>query len=108
MRIFLILIALAGCSDGTHRSVDAAVGAPVTLGCETYCTEIQANCTGANAQYPDTAHCFATCMSFTVGTGQTTDMSGNTLECRTFHAGTPSITTPATHCVYAGPGGDLI
>src|SRR4051812_7234786 len=109
MRPFLILIALVGCGGDSTPAVDAAV--PIDAGaldCPAYCTEIQANCIGANAQYPDMAHCMATCASFTVGTSTVTDMSGNTLGCRIYHGGAPSKTAAATHCVHAGPGGDLI
>ena len=108
MRIFLMMVTLVGCGSGKQPAVDAAVDAPVTLDCQTYCTEIQANCTDANAQYPDMPHCLATCASFTVGPSKVTDTSGNTLGCRIYHAGALSMTAPETHCVHAGPGGDLI
>jgi hypothetical protein len=109
MRTLLIMVALVGCGGDKKPAIDAAPdAAPVALDCPTYCTEIQENCTGANAQYPDMAHCTATCASFTVGTSKVTDTSGNTLGCRIYHAGAPSMTAPATHCVHAGPGGDLI
>lgn len=105
MRTLLVLVALAGCGGDPKPAIDAA---PITLDCPSYCTEIQAHCTGANAQYPDPAHCLATCASFTVGTSKLTDTSGNTLGCRINYAGAPSMTAPATHCAHAGPGGDLI
>jgi hypothetical protein len=109
MRTSLLLIVLAGCSDDKKPAIDAAPDvAVIALDCPTYCTQIQANCTGTNAQYPDMAHCTATCASFTVGTSKVTDTSGNTLGCRIYHAGAPSMMAPATHCVHAGPGGDAI
>ncbi len=80
---------------------------PPAPDCATYCTEIQTNCTGANAQYPaeaSNAHCLATCASFSLGTAA--DKTGNTLGCRIYHAGAPAMQDPATHCVHAGPGGD--
>ena len=101
MRPFLVLVALVGCG-GNDPTPDAP-----PLDCSTYCTEIQANCTGANAQYPDLAHCMATCTSFPMGS-MVTNTPGNTLGCRIYHAGGPSKMLPATHCVHAGPGGDLI
>lgn len=107
MRSFLIAIALAGCGGDTKPTIDAPPDS-VPLDCSTYCAEIQANCTGANAQYPDMAHCMATCASFAVGTSKVTDMSGNTLGCRIYHAGAPSMMAAATHCPHAGPAGDLI
>jgi hypothetical protein len=120
MRTLFITLALVGfgCGDdGTKPAIDAAPpvvdaapdAAPVVaLDCPTYCNQIQANCTGANAQYPDMGHCIGTCASFTVGTSKVTDTAGNTLGCRIYHGGTPSMTMPAMHCVHAGPGGDLI
>lgn len=105
MRSLLVMISLVGCGGGGNPAIDAA---PVALDCPTYCAEVQANCTGANAQYPDMAHCMATCASFTVGTSTVTDTSGNTLGCRIHYAGAPSMTAPATDCVHAGPAGDLI
>jgi hypothetical protein len=109
MRTLLIAVALVGCGGDKKPAVDAAPDvATVALDCSTYCTEIQANCAGSNAQYPDMAHCTATCASFTVGTSKVTDTSGNTLGCRIYHAGAPSMTAPATHCVHAGPAGDLL
>ena len=112
MRAFLILMVLVGCGDD-HPAIDAAPDTEpdalvIALDCPTYCTEIQANCTGANAQYPDRQHCDATCASFTVGTSKVTDTTGNTLGCRIYHGGDPAKMAAATHCVHAGPGGDLI
>lgn len=112
--IILIVAALVGCggSDGQKPAVDAAIDAapdaPVTLDCQTYCTQIQKQCSDANAQYADTAHCLAACASFEVGASAVTDMSGNTLGCRIYHSGEPSVTAPAMHCIHAGPAGDLI
>jgi hypothetical protein len=111
MRTFLVLAVLAGCGDcgGPDPAVDAEPDAEVvTLDCPTYCDKIQRNCTGANSQYPDTAHCMAACASFTVGTSAVTDTSGNTLGCRIYHAGAPSMAMPAVHCAHAGPGGDQL
>lgn len=118
MRAILIAIAFAGCGSDPHPSIDAAtpfdaapdadVDAPLAVDCPTYCAEVQANCTGDNAQYSDTAHCLAACASFPVGDSKVTDTSGNTLGCRIYHGGAPSMAAPATHCAHAGPGGDLI
>lgn len=94
--------ALAACSDD-KPAADAAPS--VALTCDTYCSQIQTNCTGANAQYSDAAHCQAACASFAVGTS-VTETSGNTLGCRIYHSGAPAAGTPATHCPHAGPGGD--
>jgi len=113
MRTFVVMIALAGCNHH-DAAVDAAVprdavpdAPPVALDCPSYCAEMDAHCTGANAQYSDAAHCSSACKSFTVGASQITDRTGNTLGCRIYYAGVPSMTDPGTHCVHAGPGGDL-
>jgi hypothetical protein len=112
MRAFTILAALAGCGGSDDNpGVDAAPepdAAVVVLDCPSYCVEVQANCTGTNAQYADAAHCMAACSSFTVGSSAITDTSGNTLGCRIYHGGDPAKMTPATHCPHAGPGGDQI
>jgi hypothetical protein len=104
MRTTLLLaFALVACGDsGTTTTTDAPAEVPLT--CATYCNELSTNCTGANAQYPSTAQCTATCGKMSL-TGKVTDTTGNTLGCRIYHAGAPSAMTPATHCVHAGPGG---
>lgn len=110
MRAFLILALLAGCggSDGDGPPDAEPDATPVALDCPTYCGQIQANCTGTNAQYPDMANCMATCGTFTVGTSMVTDTSGNTLGCRVYHSGAPAKTAPAMHCPHAGPAGDQL
>jgi hypothetical protein len=107
MRIFAVMVPLVGCGGDKKPAVDAAVDA-LALDCATYCTEIQNNCTGVNLQYMNTAECMAACASFPVGTSTVTDMSGNTLGCRIYHAGDPSMIAAATNCPHAGPAGDLI
>jgi hypothetical protein len=98
----LMLIFAAACG-GDDDATDAAVA---KLDCPSYCSQIQANCTGANAQYADDAHCTGACNSFAAGTlGQ---MTGNTLGCRLYHSGAPAKMDAATHCPHAGPGGDKI
>jgi len=110
MRTLLIALVLLGCSgDDKKTTVDAAVDAPaVKLDCDTYCTQIMANCTGANTQYASMGHCLGSCAAIPVGTSKVTDTSGNTLGCRIYHSGTPAMGMPGTHCPHAGPGGDLL
>ena len=113
MRPFFIVLALVGCGSDDKPAIDAAMpDAPPALDCPAYCTEIQANCTSGNAQYPEMdlgmAHCMATCASFTVGTSTVTDMTGNTLGCRIYHGGAPSKMSPGTNCAHAGQAGDLL
>ena len=101
------MIALVSCGGDKKPAIDAPPDSPPTLDCTTYCSEIQANCTGANAQYPNMDQCMATCASFAVGTSKVTDTSGNTLGCRINDAVAAS-TMAATQCPHAGPAGDLI
>jgi len=95
-----------GASDtGTADSSNEAGGAP---DCATYCTSIMANCTGANAQYTDATVCANVCAGFTAK-GASSDMMGDTLGCRIYHAGAAGMSAAAatTHCPHAGPtGGD--
>jgi hypothetical protein len=102
------MFALVACSSDNKPAIDAApppIDTPVAVAptCMAYCTNIQANCTGTNAQYPSMDQCMGTCAAFTVGT--MADTTGNTLGCRLYHSGGPSMTTPTTHCFHAGPGG---
>ena len=85
--------------DGGGVCVDAAPADP----CETYCQDIQAACTGGNAQYADDAECMAACADFSQ-TGTDGDTSGDTLQCRQYHTGA-AAGDPATHCMHAGPDG---
>lgn len=121
MRTLFIVLALAACGgDDDKKAVDAAVPpidsaqidapAALTLDCPTYCTNITANCTGANAQYGGmdpanvAAHCMGTCSKMALGA--VTDMTGNTLGCRIWHSDKAKTTNmPGTHCVHAGPAG---
>ena len=107
MRTTLLLtLTLVACGDSGTTSSD---GPPAVMqDCATYCNEIQANCTAANAQYPDAAHCMAACASFPMGNAADRGPGQNTLGCRIYHAGAPSMMTPATHCPHAGPAGDLV
>jgi hypothetical protein len=58
--------------------------------------------TKTNQQYTDMTNCMNTCTTFPVG--MASDTSGDTLGCRTYHAGLAAM-TPVTHCPHAGPGG---
>jgi hypothetical protein len=71
--------------------------------CTDYCNAIQASCTGVNQQYTSVASCLASCSPIPRGTAA--DTGGNTVGCRTYHAGA-AIGDPVTHCTHAGPGGD--
>ncbi|HSK02838.1 MAG TPA: hypothetical protein VK932_16415 [Kofleriaceae bacterium] len=97
----IAIIGLAACgSDDDDGTPDAP---PAELSCASYCTQIASSCTGGNQQYGSTAECMATCGHFPLGA--LADTTGNTLGCRTYHAGA-AMTGPDTHCRHAGPGGD--
>jgi hypothetical protein len=94
-----------GGATSTATATSTGTGMTATLDCKSYCTEVAANCTGANTQYTSDDSCMATCKAFTEGS--VADMEGNTLGCRLYHGGAPAVTDPVTHCPHAGPtGGD--
>jgi hypothetical protein len=86
--------------DDTDATTTDPTGAE--LGCQAYCDTIAMNCTAEWTQYGSAEFCMASCMTFAVGTAA--DTSGNTLGCRTYHAGV-AASDPSLHCVHAGPGG---
>ncbi len=114
MRTLLLSLLLIGCSSSNNNTPDAAVTpdapttAPLALDCNTYCTHLAADCTGANAQIT-MANCMGTCAAFPLGTQA--DMGGqNTLGCRNYHLQNIEVRnmSAATHCPHAGPVGSLI
>ena len=93
-----------GNTSGAYTlSVDLA---PPT--CATYCAAVTTACTGDNAQYADQAACEAYCATWAqLPAGSQTDTAGNTVGCRTYHAGVASTDAEAAtiHCGHAGPTG---
>jgi hypothetical protein len=83
----------------------AGMGAGVAA-CESYCTAITANCTGANAQYTDKANCLKVCSRLPQGTTPT-ENTGNSVYCRTNSAKAATMDTKAVkqECFAAGPFG---
>jgi hypothetical protein len=72
--------------------------------CENYCQTIMTTCTGANAQFANTAECMRLCA--TNPDGAFKDVSGNTKDCRIYHAYAAVATNNATlHCPHAGHTG---
>jgi hypothetical protein len=66
--------------------------------CESFCTIALAACTGANEAYDDMAACMTACGAFeTEDAYDAGDTTGNTIECRMYHA-TVASTTPDVHC----------
>ncbi len=73
------------------------------LSCDSYCSAVMANCTGAFAQYQSLEVCLATCDLLPLGTEE--DTSGNTIGCRAKNAELAASTGElADHCPLAGPG----
>lgn len=96
-----LLVALAAGSaacGGDDAGPDAAVA-----DCEAYCDRMQAHCSGDNTQYTSRSQCVASCAALPQGEPGAT--SGNSLECRSYHAGA-ALGDPATPCTHGGPGGD--
>jgi hypothetical protein len=105
------LLALAGCGDnGTNPGSDAGVPdmSMKTPDCVTYCNLIAMNCKGDEAtdgglgQYPNPSSCMNECKQMPVGSAS--DTTGDTLGCRTYHAGL-AAGDPITHCPHAGSSG---
>src|SRR5262245_9550776 len=100
-----LLAACGGGDDGA--TIDAPMGnpdsPPVQLSCATYCASVMGNCTTANEQFSSMSDCMNSCATWPMGTAA--DQSGNTLGCRTYHAGA-AAGNPGLHCRHAGPGGD--
>lgn len=87
---------------GTGGGSGGTGGGMSSLSCADYCGTIQTNCKDANQQYTDEASCMAVCATFPIGTEA--DKDGNTLGCRTYHAGA-AASGAGTHCPHAGPLG---
>lgn len=100
--------ALAG--EGGHAG-DAPLGGagqgsgePASL-CEQYCSSIEENCVGEEAQYADREQCLVVCAMFP--TGETT-VNANTMACRLRRAKAAAYligTERRKECRSAGPGG---
>jgi hypothetical protein len=111
----LAILAVASCGFPALpelEPVDAAPPMPdatafLTLDCNTYCTHLAVDCTGANAQI-SAANCMGTCMQFPPGTQA--DVSGHTLGCRNYHLQNIELRQgpPAIHCSHAGPIGSSV
>lgn len=71
--------------------------------CADYCDAYFDNCTDDLNAYVDMDDCLAQCEPWYQGTAA--DSAGNTVGCRTYHAGAPAAGDPELHCPHAGPGG---
>jgi hypothetical protein len=97
--------AMGGSGGGSGASGSAGQAGGSGLSCQSYCATMQENCKNENAQYPSLESCMAVCATFPAGTE--TDTQGNTLGCRSYHAGAAQGTTAdaTLHCPHAGPAG---
>jgi hypothetical protein len=124
MKKIIFLMALLGCGgDDGHAAngspdaaaIDAAVDAPLSVDCMSYCDEMTAGCKDANAQYTST-QCMKDCASFPVAASTINDQIGDTLGCRLHFAiaattavkAMANATEIASDCAYASPAGDLL
>jgi len=83
---------------GTEGGMEA--GGPAT--CMGYCQTIMQTCTGKNQEYIRIETCLEMCKHLEPGVPG--DMSGDSLECRNYHAHAASG-DPNLHCRHAGPLG---
>jgi plastocyanin/tartrate dehydratase beta subunit/fumarate hydratase class I family protein len=97
------------CAHGKYpnKPGDPCAAAAPAPTCADYCKVISANCTGDNAQYGDEAKCVKFCTDSKLAAGTAADKAGNTIGCRTYHAGAAKDDANL-HCPHAGPtGGDV-
>jgi hypothetical protein len=98
LKISVLTIALVACG-GDKTATDSGSEETCDLSCADYCTSFLGACSAdASNTYADQADCEAKCESFTCGTAE--DTTGDTLGCRTYHAGAAAA-DPATHCPHA-------
>lgn len=71
--------------------------------CADYCDTYFDSCTDDLNVYVDMDDCLAQCAPWYPGT--VGDVAGNTIGCRTYHAGAPAVGDPDLHCPHAAPGG---
>ncbi len=85
--------------------------APADPTCEGYCDAVMKSCTGDLAQYGTKDACLTYCKTQgKLAIGKAGETSGNTVGCRTYHAGLAGkdAASALTHCVHSGPtGGDV-
>lgn len=114
-RIYHLSVAGIDASSATthcpHGLIPGAAGSPCgpkaaeLPSCETYCKTVTQHCSGANSQYANEAACVSYCKTLAkLPVGTAADTSGNTIGCRTYHAGA-AMMDPATHCAHAGKTG---
>ncbi len=102
-----------GTSTTTTSTTGGAGGTTGTGGggalatCAEYCTELQASCTGSNAQFASEQNCLDTCALYPMGDAG--DTAGHSRACRAYHGGLASVDAAGAdeHCSHAGPHGGI-
>lgn len=72
--------------------------------CDSYCDQVQANCTGEHALFSSTSQCRTLCGLLDPDgafDGWSFEIEDDTVQCRTYHASPPAQLDPATHCPHA-------
>lgn len=97
---------IAGLMDATDHCGHASASGGGVCGtkCEAYCSQIQTNCTGVDASFADRKSCIAACAA--MPEGLPSDTTGNTVECRTYHASFPAAADSTLHCPHSGTSSD--
>jgi hypothetical protein len=93
----------AGATGGGGAGQGGSGGGPAAT-CADYCADIEANCTGANAQFGAPGGCPEYCATWEAGSDPN---MGNTLACHAYHAGA-AADMPEVHCAHAGPSGGAV
>ncbi|MEZ4385887.1 MAG: hypothetical protein R3A79_31500 [Nannocystaceae bacterium] len=92
----------AGPSGGSAAD-DAVCVDEAAPTCDNYCKVYFGNCTGDNDVYEgDNDACMSACKNWYAGSEA--DTAGDTIGCRTYHAGA-ALGDPALHCPHASPSG---
>jgi hypothetical protein len=96
----------AGPSDSGTPSSDASTPDRATA-CAAYCTAVTSACTGANMQYASMDACVMACSSASYEVGTTGATMGNSIACRTYHAGVAAMSAmnAMVHCPHASASG---
>ena len=96
--------ALIHCPHAGPSGGDGVCVAEDAPTCTDYCDTYMMNCTDKNNVYEGNLDaCMTACALWYPGTNA--DTSGDTIGCRTYHAGAPAIGDPVKHCPHAGPSG---
>jgi hypothetical protein len=90
----------------TEETDDTTVDETPT--CAAWCTALAASCSADPTYgFMDETQCNAYCGAVAIPAGTAADTSGNTLGCRTYHAGA-AAGDPTTHCPHASASGGSV